>query len=241
MMTVKEIADKLVELCKVGKNEEAYKTLFAENAVGVEAHESGYAETKGLNNLIERGKGMSQMWTVNKIEVGVPTIVGNYFAVGMGQDVTEKKDGHRIVMNELAVYETKDGKIIKEQFFYSKHSDKVQIKAVADKLVALCRAGKNDEAINTLYAENVVGFEAAVAHYHKTEGLANIKENSKKWAENLVTVHKTILTEPTIIGNYFAYGYAHDVEFKDRGRVAERELCVYEVKDGKVVREEFFY
>ena len=241
MMTVKEIADKLVALCRAGKNEEAYKTLFAENAVSVEAHDTGYAETKGLKNISERDKEMEQMWTVHRIEVGEPTIVGNYFAVGMGLDVTEKKDGKRSAMNELAVYETKDGKIINQHFYYSRQSDKAQVKAVADKLISLCRENKMAEAINTLYADNVVGIEAAAAHYHKTEGLAAIKENSKKWAENLVKINKAILTEPTIIGNYFAYGYAHDVEFKDRGRVAERELAIYEVKDGKVVREEFFY
>ena len=240
MMTVQEIADKLVALCKAGKYEEALTTLYAENAVGVEAHDAGYAETKGLKNLIEREKGMSKMWTVNKIEIGTPAIVGNYFAVGMGQDVTEK-DGKRHAMNELAVYETKDGKIVKEQFYYSRQSDKAQVKAVADKLIALCRQGKNAEAINTLYAEDVIGFEPAPANYHTTRGLVNIKENAKKWAANLAKIHKSIITEPTIIGNYFAYGYAHDVEFKDRGRVAERELCIYEVKNGKVIREEFFY
>ena len=240
-MTVKEIADQLFALCKAGKNEEAYKTLFADDAIGVEAHESGYEETKGLNNLIEKGKGMRSMWEVHRLEIGEPAIVGNYFAVGMWQDVTELKGGQRMGMSELCVYETKDGKIIKEQFFYSSHSDKPQVKAVADKLIALCREGKNAETLKTLYADNCVGVEAAIAHYHTTSGLANLIENSKKWAENIISVNKTVFTEPTIIGNYFAYGYAHDITDKTHGRHAERELCVLETKDGKIVREQYFY
>ena len=46
-----------------------------------------------------------------------PQIAGNYFAVAMGMDVTMKGQG-RMKMDEIAVYEVKDGKIVKEQFFY---------------------------------------------------------------------------------------------------------------------------
>jgi limonene-1,2-epoxide hydrolase len=35
----------------------------------------------------------------------------------MGMDVTMKGPG-RVQMDEIAVYEVKDGKIVKEQFFY---------------------------------------------------------------------------------------------------------------------------
>ncbi len=241
MMTVTEIADKLVALCTAGKNEEAYKTLFADNAVAVEAHESGYETVQGLPDLLDKMHNMVKSWeTIHSVQIGEPTIIGNYFAVGMAQDVTIKEHG-RTGMSELAVYETKDGKIIKEQFFYSMDSDKNQVKAVADKLIALCRAGKNAEALKTLYADDCVGIEAAPAHYHETHGLNNIIENSKKYVENTISVNKLVITEPTIIGNYFAFGYAHDITTKDRGRHIERELCVYEVKAGKVVRENFFY
>ena len=240
MMTVKEIADKLVALCRAGKYEEAQTTLYANDAVSVEAHESGYEETKGLNNIKEKGKKMMSMWEVHRSEVGEPTIVGNYFAVGSWIDVTDKTYG-RLGMSELGVYETKDGKIIKEQFFYGGHSDKAQVKAVADKLISLCKEGKNAEALKTLYADDCVGIEAAVAHYHTTSGLAKLIENSKKWAENIISVNKTVFTEPTIIGNYFVYGYAHDITDKTHGRHAERELCVLETKDGKIVREQYFY
>ena len=46
-----------------------------------------------------------------------PQVAGNHFAVAMGMDVTMKGQG-RTKMDEIAVYEVKDGKIVKEQFFY---------------------------------------------------------------------------------------------------------------------------
>ena len=46
-----------------------------------------------------------------------PQVAGNFFSVVMGMDVTMKGAG-RMKMDEIAVYEVKDGKIVKEQFFF---------------------------------------------------------------------------------------------------------------------------
>jgi hypothetical protein len=46
-----------------------------------------------------------------------PQVAGYHFAVAMGIDATMKGPG-RVKMDEIAVYEVKNGKIVKEQFFY---------------------------------------------------------------------------------------------------------------------------
>jgi len=46
-----------------------------------------------------------------------PIVAGNFISVAMGMDVTMKGQG-RMNMDEIALYEVKDGKIVKEQFFY---------------------------------------------------------------------------------------------------------------------------
>ena len=46
-----------------------------------------------------------------------PQVAGTHFSVVMGMDVTMKGQG-RMKMDEIAVYEVKNGKIVKEQFFY---------------------------------------------------------------------------------------------------------------------------
>jgi hypothetical protein len=48
---------------------------------------------------------------------GKPIVAGNHFSVAMGMDATMKGMG-RVKMDEIAVYEVKDGKIVKEQFFF---------------------------------------------------------------------------------------------------------------------------
>jgi hypothetical protein len=46
-----------------------------------------------------------------------PIVAGNHFAVAMGMEATMKGQG-RSKMDEIALYEVKDGKIVKEQFFF---------------------------------------------------------------------------------------------------------------------------
>jgi hypothetical protein len=56
----------------------------------------------------------------------------------------------------------------------------------------------------------------------------------------LEQVHGCTASAPLIAGNAFALTLAMDVTMKGRGRVKLEEVCVYEVKDEKVVSEQFF-
>ena len=53
-------------------------------------------------------------------------------------------------------------------------------------------------------------------------------------------MHGCTASAPLIAGDAFALTLAMDVTMKGRGRVKLEEVCVYEVKDGKVVSERFF-
>ena len=46
-----------------------------------------------------------------------PLLAAIFFSLAMGMDVTMKGAG-RMKMDEIAVYEVREGKIVKEQFFY---------------------------------------------------------------------------------------------------------------------------
>jgi len=56
-MTTKEVASRLVELCRQGKFEAAQKELFAKESVSIEPHETPafQKETKGLNAILQKG------------------------------------------------------------------------------------------------------------------------------------------------------------------------------------------
>lgn len=118
-MTTQEIANRLVELCREGKYETAQKELFSSNAESVEPPQAqGLQTVKGLNAIIEKGhQWQSNVETVHGGSVSNPIVAGNRFSVAIAADVTMKGQG-RTNMEEIAVYDVKDGKIVKEQFFF---------------------------------------------------------------------------------------------------------------------------
>ena len=118
-MTINEIASQLVILCRQGKFEKAQEELFSEEAMSVEpvATPEFEKETKGLPAIKEKNeKFESMVEEIHKIEVSEPMIATNSFCCTLRMELTMKNAGHT-VMNELCVYEVKDGKIIRETFY----------------------------------------------------------------------------------------------------------------------------
>jgi ketosteroid isomerase-like protein len=118
-MTIKEIADRLVQLCARGQFEAAQKELFASDAVSIEPNDSPpfSKETKGLEAILEKGKKFDDMvQTMHTLEVSEPLIATESFAVTMRMDVTMKEHG-KMDMTEICLYKVKDGKIVSEEFF----------------------------------------------------------------------------------------------------------------------------
>ena len=118
-LTTAEVAAKFNEFSKAGNFEGIQNELFAENAVSVEPpNQMGMQSVEGLAAIKEKGRVFNEM--VEEMHGGYssePVVAGNYFSVAMGMDVTLKGSG-RLKMDEIALYEVKDGKIVKEQFFY---------------------------------------------------------------------------------------------------------------------------
>ena len=119
VMTTQEVADRLSQLFKEYKWNEAQEELFSDDAQSIEPPGSQGLETvKGLDAIKKKGEDFN-----NSVEemhggyVSEPLVAGRYIAVAMGMDVTMKGPG-RVKMDEIAVYEVKNGKIVKEQFFY---------------------------------------------------------------------------------------------------------------------------
>ncbi|MES2646336.1 MAG: nuclear transport factor 2 family protein [Bacteroidota bacterium] len=119
VMTTTEVANRFNELAPKGQWDQIQNELFADNAVSIEPENSPGMETvSGLEAIREKGKKFDEM--VEQMHGGYsnpPQVAGNHFAVVMGMDITMKGMG-RMQMDEIAVYEVRDGKIVKEQFFY---------------------------------------------------------------------------------------------------------------------------
>jgi len=111
---------------------------------------------------------------------------------------------------------------------------------VAKKWKEMCEQGKNLECINELYAENVISKEMP-GMGEDVIGKQNVWKKSKDWLESVEAFHASEIGEPIVAGNFFTAKMGFDCTFKERGRQKMEEVCVYEVKDGKIASEQYFY
>ncbi len=119
VMTTQEVANRFNELAQTGQWSQIQDELFSEDAASVEPSNSpGLKSAEGIDAIRQKGQQFQTM--VEEMHGGYsnePQVAGRYFAVAMGMDCTMKGMG-RQKMDEIALYEVKDGKIVKEQFFY---------------------------------------------------------------------------------------------------------------------------
>jgi ketosteroid isomerase-like protein len=112
---------------------------------------------------------------------------------------------------------------------------------VANRLVTLCREGKNIDAVNELYADNIVSHEPKGTPMEKTEGKDAVRGKSEYWYSTVEEIHSGEVSDPIVTGNFFSCTMDMDVTYKEHGRMPMSEIAVYEVKDGKIIAEQFFY
>ena len=115
--------------------------------------------------------------------------------------------------------------------------------AVADKLIAYCKKGDFHGAMSTLYSPEIVSVEAAAppGGERESKGIDAVMAKGKWWQENH-EVHSSVVEGPLVAGHHFSVVFKLDVTFKPTSkRFNMEEIAVYQVADGKIVREEFFY
>jgi hypothetical protein len=118
-MTTQEIANRLVDMCRHGKVEEAKEELFAPDIVSIEPREGLLPkETKGMEAI--RAKATLFVSMVDGFygdTISDPIVAGDYFSLSWTSDLKMKGEPRQI-NTELCVYRTSGDKIISEQFFY---------------------------------------------------------------------------------------------------------------------------
>lgn len=112
---------------------------------------------------------------------------------------------------------------------------------IAKRLVALCREQKWETAQRELYADDAESIEPyeTPGFPQETKGLPGILEKGKRFVEMVETMHSLKVSDAIVANNSFACTMEMDVTMKGHGRMNMTELCVYDVKDGKIVAEEF--
>jgi ketosteroid isomerase-like protein len=120
-MATMDVAKRYVELVKAHKYDECLDELFAKDAVSVEAGAPpGQDRTsRGVDAIRAKGKWWADNHTVHKGDVDGPYPHDDRFAVRFTYDITFKPENKRFTMDEIGLFTVKDGKIAKEEFFYS--------------------------------------------------------------------------------------------------------------------------
>lgn len=113
---------------------------------------------------------------------------------------------------------------------------------IADRLVGLCRKGDIEKAQKDLFSDDAMSIEpnASPAFEKETKGLQAIIEKAEKWNSMVQELHSITLSDPLIATNSFCCTMRLNVTMKDGGQMDMTELCVYQVKDGKIISEQFF-
>lgn len=118
-----KVASRLVELCSTGKNLDAIKELYADNARHVEVMAGPGCERiiEGRNALLEKAEKFAKTTTIHGASCGKPIVNGDQFIVPMSLDCTCTEGpmaNQRMNMQETSLYTVKNGKITEGKFFY---------------------------------------------------------------------------------------------------------------------------
>jgi hypothetical protein len=101
------------------------------------------------------------------------------------------------------------------------------------------------EIQDTLYDERVVCQEpekaVSMGMPVLTSGREAIKAKGIARRAGIETMHSYFCSEPIVAGEFFSVVLKQEVTFKGKPRMAIEEIGIFQVRDGQVVKEQFFY
>lgn len=109
----------MVKWCNANEEHKCYEQLYSPDIVSMEMEESEHKLCRGMEEVQKKGQWWLENFEVHSAKTSAPIVADNWFTVRHEMDITHKPSGQRSTMQELGVYEVKDGKIVKEQFFYN--------------------------------------------------------------------------------------------------------------------------
>ena len=113
---------------------------------------------------------------------------------------------------------------------------------VAARFNELARQEKWFEIQDEPFTDNIRSVEPPNSPYFKyAEGKSPVRKKGEDWVKRVEAVHRIYTTEPVVGGNHFAVGREVDITVQGLGRIQINQVMLYEVKDGQIVLEQFFY
>ncbi|CAN5422887.1 hypothetical protein BH09BAC3_BH09BAC3_06170 [soil metagenome] len=112
---------------------------------------------------------------------------------------------------------------------------------VANKFFEWSQEGKFEQIVDELYDQKAKSVEPAASFWQNVQGIDNIRAKGKEWSTKIEEMHGGYTGKPIVAGNFFSCTMGMDVTMKGQPRMKMDEIAVYEVKDGKIVLEQFFF
>ncbi|HEX7903621.1 MAG TPA: SnoaL-like domain-containing protein [Chitinophagaceae bacterium] len=113
---------------------------------------------------------------------------------------------------------------------------------VAARFNVLAQQEKWFEIQDEFFADNVKSIDPPNSPYFGyAEGKSSVRKKGEDFVKRIEAVHRAYTTEPLVTGNYFAVGREKDITVQGLGRIQINEIMLYEVKEGQIVLEQFFY
>lgn len=111
---------------------------------------------------------------------------------------------------------------------------------IAKNLVNWCNNGEEARCYQELYSPNIVSIEAQ-GENPVSKGMDEVAKKGQWWKDTF-EVHNWKTSEPIVADNWFSVRHDIDTTHKPSGnRQKMSELAVYQVNDGKIVKEQFFH
>jgi hypothetical protein len=115
------------------------------------------------------------------------------------------------------------------------------INEIANKLVELLKEKKFLETQQELFDENIINQEPEEAQSRSVNGLEYVVSKESNFLKNIKTWKNFEVSEPIISKDFFSIRMFTEVVLVNDREVSIDEIIVYEVCDGKIVKEQFFY
>src|SRR6478736_9255914 len=113
---------------------------------------------------------------------------------------------------------------------------------VATRFNELAQQEKWFEIQDEFFADNVRSIDPPASPYFGyAEGKSPVRKKGEDFVKGIEAVHSAYTSEPIVAGNHFAVGRDIDITVQGFGRIQINQIMMYEVKDGEIVLEQFFY
>ena len=114
-------------------------------------------------------------------------------------------------------------------------------KDVARKLVEFCSQGQFENAVKELYSPIIVSIEPDGAPVEEVRGLEEVIQKGQNFNSMVEAFHGMEVSDPVVADQFFSCSIKMEVTCKGAPRTTMEEICLYQVDNGKIIREEFFF